>query len=76
MNKPPDERVTDRTAAPLALLVIGISINTLGVVLVALRGVGWIGFLLMLVGIAMLLYSVVRLAAEARRKQVGSDGGG
>jgi hypothetical protein len=56
-------------AGVLAVLVIGISLNTLGVVLVALRGIGWAGFGLMVAGMAMLLFAVVRLAAEARRNR-------
>jgi hypothetical protein len=48
--------------------VIGISINTMGVVFVALRGIGWLGFGLMLLGMALLLFAVVTLAAEARRR--------
>ncbi len=57
------------TAGALAALVIGITINTLGVVFVALRGVGWVGFALMLLGIALLLFAVVRLTADARRRE-------
>jgi predicted phage tail protein len=64
---------SNRTAAVLAILVIGIALNTLGVTLVALRGVGWLGFLLMLTGIGMLLFSVVQLSAEARRKKNERD---
>lgn len=60
-------------AAIVAVLILGISLNTLGVVLVALRGAGWPAFALMLLGLALLLYAVLRLTAAAKRRQ---DGGG
>jgi|GEM_PF-5682458 len=56
-------------AAALAMLVIGITLNTLGVVMIALRGIQWFGMLLMILGLGLLLISVLRLTAEARRRQ-------
>ncbi|CAN5692589.1 hypothetical protein BH23GEM6_BH23GEM6_25690 [soil metagenome] len=60
-------------AAALAMLVIGISLNAVGVVMIALRGIAWIGLLLMLVGLALLLISTLRITADARRTPAEID---
>jgi hypothetical protein len=67
MKQSPDTEPSSGAAVAVTLLVLGISLNTLGVVLVALRGIGWPGFLLMLAGIGILLYSVYQLTVDARR---------
>jgi hypothetical protein len=73
-KEPMSEAEAKRTAGILMVLVVGIALNTLGVVLVALRGIGWSGFALMLAGIALLLLAAVSLATQARRKQPEEDG--
>ncbi len=67
MKQSPGTEPSNGAPVAVALLVVGISLNTLGVVLVALRGIGWPGFLLMLAGIGILLYSVYQLTVDARR---------
>jgi hypothetical protein len=69
MKQSPGTEPANGAPVAVALLVVGISLNTLGVVLVALRGIGWPGFLLMLMGIGILLYSVFQLTVDARRGQ-------
>jgi hypothetical protein len=69
MKQSPVTEPSNGAAVAVALLVLGIALNTLGVVLVALRGIGWPGLLLMLAGIGILLYSVFRLTVDARRGQ-------
>ena len=71
MEKSESENGTEGMTGTLAALVIGISLNTLGVVLVALRGIGWVGFALMVIGIVLMLSAIVRLTAAARRRQAG-----
>jgi high-affinity Fe2+/Pb2+ permease len=71
VEKSESENGTEGMTGTLAALVIGISLNTLGVVLVALRGIGWVGFALMVIGIVLMLSAIVRLTAAARRRQAG-----
>jgi hypothetical protein len=73
MKQSPKSGEAAQSSASLAMLVIGISLNSLGVVLIALRGIAWIGMLLMVVGIGLLLASAVRLSAETRRSRAETD---
>jgi len=73
MKQSPKSGEEAQSSASLAMLVIGISLNSLGVALIALRGIAWTGMLLMVVGIGLLLASVVRLTAEARRSRAETD---
>jgi hypothetical protein len=67
MKQYPDTEPSNGAPVAVALLVVGISLNTTGVVLVALRGMVWPGLLLMVAGIGILLFAVFQLTADARR---------
>jgi hypothetical protein len=66
MAQPDPRPARPNPPLPMAILVIGITLNSLGVILVALRGIGWLGFSVMAIGLALLVAAVVMLISASR----------